>query len=66
MNCAKAYLTCVRLGTALFLLMVSLVCYALADHFTHQAWLGLIGIVAVGLAIMPHYSWLLELPERYS
>jgi hypothetical protein len=66
MNYAKAYQNCVRLGTALVLTMVSLVCYAVADHFTHHAWWGIAGIVAFGLAIWPFYSWLLDLPERYS
>ena len=65
MNYAKVYLICVRLGTSVFLLMVSLVCYAVADHFTHQAWLGILGIGAVGLAIWPLYTWLLELPKQY-
>lgn len=64
MNCAKAYETCVKLGTAIFLLMVSLVCYAVADHFTHQAWLGIAGIVAIRLAIWMLFTWLLELPDH--
>ncbi len=65
MNDVKVYQLCVRLGTADLICMVSLVCYSLADHFTHHAWLGIVGIVAFGLAIRPLYAWLLDLPERY-
>jgi hypothetical protein len=65
MNDVKAYLFCVRLGTAMLLGLVSLVCYSVANQFTHHAWLGICGIFAFGLAIRPLYAWLLDLPERY-
>src|SRR5947209_2657455 len=65
MNYAKAYRICVRLGAFIFLLMVGLMSYAAADHATHRAWLGIFGLVAIGLAIRPLYFWLLNLPQQY-
>ena len=65
MNYAKAYRICIRLGVADLVLLVSLLCYSIADHFTHHAWVGILGFVAFGMAIRPLYVWLLDLPERF-